>query len=357
MATTALTPHEIEQTLLRWQQSGLTESESDALIDDALAQLNNSEKVKTFEENINEIADASMKIDATFSAIDKTFEWLAAFILPIFPELQGFWDQWKDFKNRWRASLRKSSEVAADSIEFLSRFDKVYLDMVEKIETDADRLAAIKALEEFTKEQHDGSVAMSESFLGIKRDIEAFVKAFDQWVVDKGAALGERAKQLKGEIDSLLGEVEELDRKIKDAKLAMAITGGFLFFIGMIIAAGVVASLQSQRRDKANQLANKKAELEAIQNQEKLLGVVKAGLDAWKPGIALICDKLVVFAETWSSVRSQTVQFREHLLGGMGAITNVRFKKEVKLARGLCTPLVEGLKKYKAAIDNPSNWT
>jgi hypothetical protein len=359
MATAAvLSPEDAHSILLRWQEFGPGETEHDAFVEDALAQLNDSEQVKTFQDNISQIADAAMQIDKTFSDIDRTLDWLAKVVFPlVFPELLAYYNQWKDFKNRWRDCLFKSSAVAADSIDFLTRFDTVYLNMVEQIQTDQDRIAAINALREFTEERHDGSVEMSQGFLGIKRDIEAFVASFDQWAIDKNIELEQQAKQLRKDIDGLQKDIESLDVKIKDAKLALAISGGLLFFIGLIVAKGVLNSLQSQRRSKADQLSSKQSQLEAIKLQQQLLGQLICGFDGWKPDIALICDKLVVFAETWSSVRSQTVQFREHLLGGMDAVTNLRFKMEVRLARAVCLPLIEGLVKYKAAIDNPVNWT
>ncbi|KAF6744295.1 hypothetical protein DFP72DRAFT_826182, partial [Ephemerocybe angulata] len=50
---------------------------------------------------------------------------------------------------------------------------------------------------------------------------------------------------------------------------------------------------------------------------------IKSDFDGLRPDIALICEKLVLFAEIWSSVRSQTVQFQETLEGGMDALTNI----------------------------------
>ncbi|EGO20233.1 hypothetical protein SERLADRAFT_400384 [Serpula lacrymans var. lacrymans S7.9] len=50
-------------------------------------------------------------------------------------------------------------------------------------------------------------------------------------------------------------------------------------------------------------------------------------------------------------VRSQAVQFREHLKAGLEASTNMRFKNEVKVARAVCKPLMEGLAEYKAKLE------
>ncbi|KAJ2925329.1 hypothetical protein H1R20_g11798, partial [Candolleomyces eurysporus] len=352
MAT--LTP-EFQATLLRWQQEGPTESEREQFVDDAIAQLNDSEQVKKFQANIAEIADASMTIDKTFSDIGRAFDWIVKLLGSSASGIKGYHDQWKEFQQRWRTCLHQSIDVATDSIEFLKRFDKIYLTQVENIKTEEDRQAAIKALQEFTEEKHDGSVQMSQGFLGIKRDIEDFVRRFDQWVADQGTALSGEANQLRDDINRLQGEIESLDAKIRDAKLAMAITGGFLFFIGLAVAGGVLASLQSKRREKANELQGKQSRLEAIKAKQQLLGQAKAAFDAWKPNIALVCDKLVLFAETWASVRSQTLQFRDHIQGGLEAATNKRFKSEIKLARLVCIPLVDGLEKYKAQLQSTTN--
>jgi hypothetical protein len=101
MATAAvLSPEDSQQILLRWQQFGPTTAERDAFMDDAIAQLNDSEQVKKFQDNISQIADAAMKIDKTFSDIDRTFELLAKSIFSLlFPELLTYYNDWKGFKD------------------------------------------------------------------------------------------------------------------------------------------------------------------------------------------------------------------------------------------------------------------
>ncbi|RXW11185.1 hypothetical protein EST38_g14669, partial [Candolleomyces aberdarensis] len=103
---------------------------------------------------------------------------------------------------------------------------------------------------------------------------------------------------------------------------------------------------------KAKKLQEKQDALAEVNRKQQALANLKTDFDGVKPDIALICEKLVLFAEIWSSVRSQTVQFQEHLKGGMEAVTNLRFKREVRLARTVCGPLQGGLAKYATELEN-----
>jgi hypothetical protein len=125
--------------------------------------------------------------------------------------------------------------------------------------------------------------------------------------------------------------------------------------------------------------------------QQTPIAQLKTKLDIWRPDILLMCDQLVLFANLWSyvrrfdlvshfvsqrltisirfQIRSQAVQFRSIIQGGLGAATNtVRlkfkdnersfiayctsqgFKMQIKLARDVCEPLQDGLRKYKAHL-------
>lgn len=54
--------------------------------------------------------------------------------------------------------------------------------------------------------------------------------------------------------------------------------------------------------EKQKTLASRQKELDEVNKQQKALAKVKSDFDGLKPDIALICAKLILFAEIWSSV-------------------------------------------------------
>ncbi|EGN94763.1 hypothetical protein SERLA73DRAFT_187819 [Serpula lacrymans var. lacrymans S7.3] len=269
-----------------------------------------------------------------------------------FPDLSTYLDEWKGYKADWVKHLSTSRDVASKHVALLKRFDEVFLNMVESIATVQDRKDVIAELQEFIDEKHDDSLEMSQNFLNLKRDIQAFVSRFEEWIKDKEIELAAQAKKLKDEITTLQGEIEVLDKKIKDATTALAACAGLLNVVGMIVAGSVLAAFQAERQGKVTKLIGKQNDLIDVNRKQAALAHLKTDFDGLKPDIALICDKLVLFAEIWSSVRSQAVQFQEHLKGGSSAGSNMRFKLEVRLARKVCQPLMAGLERYATELEN-----
>jgi len=120
----------------------------------------------------------------------------------------------------------------------------------------------------------------------------------------------------------------------------------------MIVSGSLLASYQAQRTEKERELHRKQLDLAQVNLSQVALAHLNIQIDILRPDIALICDKLLLFSQIWTSVRSQCVQFRGHLGGGVGAETNMRFRMEVRLAREVCLPLMEGLERYSTEIWN-----
>lgn len=355
MATTATQSYVDAQKVLEgYRTSGVSQAESDKFVQGAIDAL--EEDKGTFAENVAQVATWAVQIDEAFDRVTRGLTALTAEFSGTFPKLVEFRDEWKDYNSRWVSHLALSRDVASEHASVLNRFDKVFLDMVEQIRTNQDRLDVIAELGQFANEDHDRSTEMSQGFLNLKRDVEDFVVRFDAWIEKTGTELQERAKQLQGEINDLKTVIESLDGQIKEATkavLASAAGAATMFgVIGLIVAGTTLAVLIAQRAEKQKTLASRQKELDEVNKQQKALAKVKSDFDGLKPDIALICAKLILFAEIWSSVRSQAVQFQETLKGGMGALTNMRFKQELRLARELCTPLKNGLEKYATALVN-----
>ncbi|EUC59324.1 transmembrane protein, putative, partial [Rhizoctonia solani AG-3 Rhs1AP] len=200
------------------------------------------------------------------------------------------------------------------------------------------------------KEPNEDSTKLSQGFHELKRDINDSAKRFYAFIETTNTKCANEAVRLAGEIKILEGEIEELNGKIKKATIALAISGAFLFFIGAIVAKSVLAKYQSQRNDKAAELARKQKELDDVNRKQQALSQLKTEFDNLQPDINLICEKLVLFAEIWATVQDQSTQFAQMLKSGMEATTNMRFKAELRLARKTCGPLQAGLERYVAAL-------
>ncbi|RXW16928.1 hypothetical protein EST38_g8925 [Candolleomyces aberdarensis] len=331
-----------------------TEQEKNAFADAVIEQLSDDETVRKFQEDVKQVGVWANQIDASFDKVTRKFTEMVDKYGKDFPGFSDYKNEWIGYYQRWVKLLALSRDVASENVTILRRFDQIFLDMVESIVTDQDRKDVIVELQQFIDEKHDKSTEMSTGFLTLKRDIaDGFVPRLDKWIEEKGIALREEAEKLKLEIDGLQGEIEVLDKKIKDATTALAACGGCLCVIGVVVAGSVLASYNANDPpDKAKKLQEKQDALAEVNRKQQALANLKTDFDGVKPDIALICEKLVLFAEIWSSVRSQTVQFQEHLKGGMEAVTNLRFKKEVRLARTVCGPLQGGLAKYATELEN-----
>ncbi|KAG8686405.1 hypothetical protein FRC08_012520 [Ceratobasidium sp. 394] len=226
--------------------------------------------------------------------------------------------------------------------------------MIQEIKTDQDREDAIKELGQFANEDHTGSENMARGFTSLKADIERFVVRFKGWVKETRTELKEQAYELKQKIEELTTSIEELDKAIVGATTALLASAAavetMVGIIGLVVAGTVLAVLVATRIDKTIEISDRRKELEEVNRKQQALAQVKTQFDGLKPDIALICSRLALFGEIWSSIRAQSLKFQETLNGGMETVTNERFKKEVQLARKLCRPLRNGLEKYATQL-------
>ncbi|CAE6431798.1 unnamed protein product [Rhizoctonia solani] len=317
-----------------------------------IEQLEEAETQEEFAKNVEQVGTWANDVDEAFSRVNYSLKNIYDKHGEDFPRLGGFKDEFVEYKERWITLLSKSRNAASETVAFLKRFDQVFLDMVEQIETDQDRKDVIKELEAFSKEPSDEYTTLSQGFHELKRDIGNFVVRFYDFIETTNTECEEEAVRLAGEIKGLEGEIEELDGKIKDATTALVVTGSLLFALGAVVAGSILADYKSKRNGKAAELASKQKELDEVNRKQKALAQLKTEFDGLQPDINLICDRLVLFAEIWTSVQHQSTEFARYLKGGMEAITNMRFKKEVRLARKACAPLQAGLEKYATKLEN-----
>ncbi|KAJ2936010.1 hypothetical protein H1R20_g1087, partial [Candolleomyces eurysporus] len=342
------------KVLDRYKTEGVTRAESDDFIKGAINELDND--TGKFAEDIGQVSTWAIQVDEAFDRVIRGLTNLVTEFGSDFPSLNDFLGEWKGYNQRWITHLALSRDVASEYVSVLQRFDQVFLDMVGMIQTDQDRQDVITEFGAFANEDHDRSQEMSDGFMNLKTDIEDFVVRFDAYIEKTSAELQAQATQLQKQIEKLKSLVQDLDSAIKDATVALLDSAEaaetMVGVVGIAVAGTVLAVLIAERLVNIIALGNSQRELEDVNSKQEGLAKIKSEFDGLRPDIALICAKLVLFAEIWSSVRDQTVHFQEQLKIGLDQVNNERFKLEIELARKLCKPLIDGLNKYTEQLVN-----
>lgn len=206
-----LTLVDVEKILAQWAVNGPTRAEQDQFIATVIQDLNDPQKVGGFQRNIEEVGIWANEVDAAFDRVSRSMEDIFQRYGSTFPELARFRDDWNSYNRRWVTHLLLSRDVASEHVSILRRFDQVFLDMVEHIQTDQDRLHVIVELQKFIDEDHASSDRMAQGFFALKNDITNFVERFDAYVEQKGAELHEQAVSLRREIDGVMKEIVGLN--------------------------------------------------------------------------------------------------------------------------------------------------
>jgi len=337
--------------------AAVSQSDSDEFIQaaiEALDQDSNQGKSK-FAENVYQVADWALEVDKGFSDVTYGLADMTKQHGTTFPDLSTFLNKWRGYNQRWTTHLALSRDVASEQAAVLRRFDAVFLDMIDCIQTEQDRKDAIIELKQFAQEGHGDSEKMAQGFKSLKDDVQLWVVEFDQWLKKTGTELKQEAEALQKQIEALKDKIEELDKEIIAATAALlgsaAAVGTLVGVIGLVAAAVTLTALVVKRVEKTRDLSEKRNELAEVNRKQEALAHIKTSFDGLKPEIAMICHRLALFGEIWDSVRAQTIAFQKTLESGMDAITNLRFKKEVQLARKICTPLRHGLEVYASQLE------
>ncbi|RXW18085.1 hypothetical protein EST38_g7781 [Candolleomyces aberdarensis] len=344
------------KVLDRYKTEGVTRAESDEFIKGAIKELDND--TGKLSDNVGQVGVWAIEVDEAFDRVTRGLTNLVASYGSDFPPLNDFLSEWKGYNQASCLTAVCFSTYAHSSehVSVLNRFDQVFLDMVGMIQTDQDRQDVIYELGSFASEDHDRSKEMSEGFMNLKTDIEDFVVRFDAYIEKTDAELQEQATQLQQQIEQLKSLILDLDKAIAEATGALlesaAAAETMVGVVGIVVAGTVLAVLLAERIANTIALADSQKELKDVNAKQEGLANIKSEFDGLRPDIALICAKLVLFAEIWNSVRDQTVHFQDQLKIGLEQVNNERFKLEIELARKLCKPLIDGLNKYAEQLVN-----
>ncbi|KAF6744263.1 hypothetical protein DFP72DRAFT_83772 [Ephemerocybe angulata] len=336
----------------RWKakESSRAYVESDDFIQDALRQLGDMVRVSEFEENVKQSGTWASEIDERFANVTNNFEEIVEGHGKDFLELGNYLDEWKGLNQQWVEHLLMSREVATEHGIILRRFDRWFLDMILHIDDQEDRLDAIIDLEEFILEKHDKPQKMSQAWPDLRREIRSFVSRLDHYIKELGVELNEAARILRAQIGDLAKEILVLEREMHRSRLMLTLGGTFLTILGIVSAETPLENDRKERDAKDEKRRQKQDELNKINPRQDALAFLKIDVGNLQPYTDLICERLFLFSEVWASVQVQSTQFREHLKGGMDAVTKTRFRREVQLAQAATGPLIRGLDAYSAEL-------
>ncbi|CCM00799.1 uncharacterized protein FIBRA_02841 [Fibroporia radiculosa] len=382
MATT--TPPTYEEALAEAQRllaQPVTVGDKIQFAKDAIKVLDDDSQVKKFEEEIENIGTAAVQIDQAFDRVARAFQDMVDKHGSDFPEIAGYKGEWNAYKGRWVTYLWNSRNVASEMSAVLTRYDQVFLNLIDNIKTDGDRQDVIKELGNFSGENHGTAAQMSANFTNLEADVRGFGARFETYLEQKKVQLEQMATSLKADIDTLQGQIKTWNEKacfphyedlfLDDAYTLFLCSFRLLLvfcqwapdwlsrydrssrhhFWTLIITGSTVAYFIYQRVKAEHDLNDKKAELVEVNRKQSGLAEIKTQFDGLKPDIALICEKLVIFGNIWQSVSAQCADFGQHLQKGMDALNDEEFRLQVTLARKTCTPLRNGLNNYATSLD------
>ncbi|KIJ58204.1 hypothetical protein HYDPIDRAFT_34399 [Hydnomerulius pinastri MD-312] len=324
----------------------ISEKEKIKFLEDAVEALKDKGNVEKFTEAIKVIGRAAVYTDEAFDKINRTLLKFVEESGSDFPEIKGYQTRWAGYQTvrpsscdslvcgqfkldiipnqTWQKNLKDSRDLANVASADYQRYNKIFLEIVDRIKTASDIPEAAEALKGFSEETPPPTLGLSEKFQTLQRDVAEFKTDFDEYVKNKGVKLKKEAEELAEKIDGLEKDIVDLDKKIKDATIALAVTTPF-FWIGGIVAGSMLAKYNSERKgiltddpsafapDKQADLDKAKTDLEDVNRKQKALAHIKSEFDGLTPSFTIISLSLGIFADTWASFHGQALQFSSTL--------------------------------------------
>ncbi|KAF6744323.1 hypothetical protein DFP72DRAFT_1078867 [Ephemerocybe angulata] len=139
-------------------------------------------------------------------------------------ELRSCRPEWKGITQRWVEALHMSREVAIEPTAQLRQFDQIVLEMVTSfIQCDEDCRDAITELEYFVVcSHHNRANELRHVLSNFTKDVQDFVARFNDNVSQKGVDIDSSSKQLSLDVDALQGEILGLNKKFREAAVALS---------------------------------------------------------------------------------------------------------------------------------------
>lgn len=92
-----LTYEEVKAVLSQWKASGTTPEQQDEFFDNATRDLQDPEKAKGYQANIEQVGVWANEVDASFDRVTRGMEDMVQRYGSKFPELAGFRDDWNGY--------------------------------------------------------------------------------------------------------------------------------------------------------------------------------------------------------------------------------------------------------------------
>jgi hypothetical protein len=305
-------------------------------------------------DQIKDLGRNAIATDGAFVTISRTFEAFVRDYGSQFPALSQFLTRWQGYHATWKTILQQSRDFATTTSGEYKRYDQVYLRFLQELETKEQLEEAIGALTQFSENTSTYiPIDFANKFKDLGEEVKAFRDDFDRYLIEQGKELTARVKELQ----RLLAEAEKTVKDCQDLLDQASILVGFIPIVGYF--AGLVTELLLPgvvlRRNRAAEAAKGyEKEIQDANQAQEGLARMQTQFAALDSDFQIICDGLVVFAQTWAYFHAESKKFADALKG----INDVKdipetFKSAVDLARAIATPLEEGLDAYATVIAEP----
>ena len=92
-----LTYEDVQAILAQWKARGTTPEEQDEFLENATRDLQDPEKAKAYQANIEQVGVWANEVDAAFDRVTRSLEDMVQRYGSKFPELAGFRDDWNGY--------------------------------------------------------------------------------------------------------------------------------------------------------------------------------------------------------------------------------------------------------------------
>jgi hypothetical protein len=334
--------------------AGLSDDEKIKLQQEIAKEAKKPENIATTAEQLENIGKTAVSTDGAFVTVLRAFEGFVKDYATQFPKTKEFLTKWQGHHKTWKTLLQQSRDFATATSGKYQEYDKVYLDLVQKVENKQDIKDAITALTHFSNET-DTSIPMdyADRFKELGEHIKFFRDDFDKYLRDEGKKLTDLVASLQVQLKQAEDNVKQCDKIIRETAKWVEFIPIIGFFAREVTEACMPGTVKKRKEEqaKADDLKKKIADANKAQAGLAKMQTQFAALDS---EFQIICGALAIFANTWAYFHAEAYKFALALkdIDEVPKIPKLLISK-VQLSRDISIPLQKGLDAYATKIVIP----